>query len=97
VREGLRQVVASGTASLARLPGISVAGKTGTAEFGERDEAGKRPTHAWFIAFAPYENPEIAVLVFVEGGASVIGGEGSGTAAPIAAQIMRYYFGLPTE
>ncbi len=97
VREGLHQVVdgANGTAPSARLPGIAVAGKTGTAEFGERDAQGKRPTHAWFIAFAPYENPEVAVLVFVEGGTSVVGGEGSGTAAPIGAQILRAYFGLP--
>lgn len=95
VREGLRQVVEQGTAPLAKLPGIAVAGKTGTAEFGEANEQGDRPTHAWFIAFAPYENPEVAVLVFVEGGVSVLGGEGSGTAAPIAAQILRHYFGLP--
>lgn len=95
VREGLRQVVANGTAPSAQLPGIAVAGKTGTAEFGEANAKGERPTHAWFVAFAPFENPEVAVLVFVEGGSSVRGTEGSSTAAPIAAQILRYYFGLP--
>ena len=95
VREGLRQVVANGTAPSAQLPGIAVAGKTGTAEFGEANAKGDRPTHAWFLAFAPYENPEVAVVVFVEGGASVLGTEGSSTAAPIAARILRQYFGLP--
>jgi len=95
VREGLRQVVANGTAPSAQLPGIAVAGKTGTAEFGEANAKGDRPTHAWFLAFAPFENPEVAVVVFVEGGSSVLGTEGSSTAAPIAAKILRHYFGLP--
>jgi len=90
VRQGLRGAVAWGTARRADLPGIAVAGKTGTAQFlGPRDEEGNLPTHAWFTAFAPYENPEVALVVFVAGG-----GEGSSTAVPIAAQILRYYFGL---
>ena len=90
VREGLRLAVSAGTARLADLPGLEVSGKTGSAEFGVPDAKGDRPTHAWFMAFAPYENPEVAVIVFVEGG-----GEGSGVAAPIVAQILRYYYGLP--
>lgn len=90
VREGLRLAVTDGTAPRANLPEIPVAGKTGSAEFGLRDEHGDRPTHAWFMAYAPAEDPEIAVLVFIDGG-----GEGSSAAAPIAAQILRYYFGLP--
>ncbi len=90
VREGMREAVLTGTAVKANLPEIAVAGKTGSAEFGTPDAQGYRPTHAWFLAFAPYDNPEVAVVVFVEGG-----GEGSGVAAPIAARILRYYFGLP--
>lgn len=90
VRQGLRGAVAWGTARRADLPGVAVAGKTGTAQFlGPRDKKGNLPTHAWFTAFAPYENPEVALVVFVAGG-----GEGSSTAVPIAAQILRYYFGL---
>ena len=90
VREGLRLAVVDGTAPLANLPEIAIAGKTGSAEFGMPDAKGERPTHAWFVAYAPAEDPEVAVVVFVEGG-----GEGSSVAAPIAAEILRYYFGLP--
>ncbi len=107
VREGMRQAVINGTArpDISHLPEeVSVAGKTGTAEFCHpneagtdcvRDEEGHLPTHAWFVAFAPYEDPEIAVVVFVdgEGVGRVI--EGSQVAAPIAADIIRHYFGLP--
>jgi penicillin-binding protein 2 len=97
VRRGMYEAVQFGTAWLARVPGLSVAGKTGTAEFALLDaegnlivdENGFLPTHAWFTCFAPYEDPEIALVVFLEGG-----GEGSQTAAPVAANILRYYFGL---
>ena len=91
VREGMRLAVTGGTASSAGLPEIAVAGKTGSAEFGEPNAKGQRPTHAWFVGFAPYDKPEVAVMIFIEGG-----GEGSSKAAPVAAQILRYYFGLPT-
>jgi peptidoglycan glycosyltransferase len=69
-----------GTGRSARIPGITVAGKTGTAEnpFGA--------PHAWFVAFAPAENPEIAVAVVVENG-----GEGGKIAAPIARDIIKAY------
>jgi penicillin-binding protein 2 len=90
VREGMRQAVEWGTARQAQLEGIEVAGKTGTAEYpGPRDEEGHLPTHAWFTAFAPVQEPEIALVIFVAGG-----GEGTTTAVPIAAEILRYYFGL---
>ena len=98
VRQGMWSAVnaSNGTAVVAQVPGVTVAGKTGTAEFCEylpeeqdcrRDEKDNLPTHAWFTAFAPYENPELAVVVFVYNG-----GEGSGTAAPIAQQILQAYF-----
>lgn len=67
------------------LQDIGVCGKTGTAETGIAGEA----THAWFIAWAPRERPQVVVAVMVENG-----GEGSGTAAPIVERIMEYYFFL---
>jgi penicillin-binding protein 2 len=98
IRQGMRDAVTQGTAWLLDVPEIPVAGKTGTAEypgFDEQgnlilDEEGHLPTHAWFTAFAPYDDPEIALVVFVEGG-----GEGSQVAVPIAGEILRHYFGLP--
>ncbi len=91
VREGMRAAVTQGTAHRINLAEVAVAGKTGTAEYpGPRDEEGILPTHAWFIAFAPYEEPEIALVVFVSGGH-----EGAKVAVPIAAKILRAYFGLP--
>lgn len=100
VREGMYQAVnwEHGTATGARLPDVTVAGKTGTAEFfidrnqdgwPDRDAQGHLPTHAWFTAFAPYEDPEIVLLVLIEEG-----GEGSTAAVPVAAEILRAYFDL---
>jgi penicillin-binding protein 2 len=99
VRQGMRAAVAGAGATAwgIDVPGIAVAGKTGTAEFfvdrnkdglPDRDREGNLPTHAWFTAFAPYENPEIAVVVFVYGG-----GEGSAGAVPVANEILNHYFG----
>jgi len=98
VRRGMRAAVAGpgATAWAINVPGVAVAGKTGTAEFfidrnkdglPDRDRHGHLPTHAWFVAFAPYEDPEIAVVVFVYGG-----GEGSAAAVPVANEILNYYF-----
>jgi len=97
VRAGMRDVVMSdsGTGKKARVPGISVAGKTGTAQAVAMAESGgtsKSPQHArdhaWFIAFAPVEAPELAVSVVVEHA-----GEHGGTvAAPIAGDIFKHYF-----
>ena len=91
VKAGMRGAVTHGTAWEANLGGVTVAGKTGTAEYpGERDWEGNLPTHAWFTAFAPFNDPEIALVVFVEGG-----GEGSIVAVPLAAEILTHYFNLP--
>ena len=82
VRQGMRQTVESGTAqSLKSLP-VMAAGKTGTAQFGTEDK-----THAWFTSFAPYDNPEIAMAVLVEGG-----GEGSSSALPVTRDVLNWYF-----
>lgn len=81
-------VVESGTGTAARINGVTVAGKTGTAQ------APNNQVHAWFVAFAPAEAPQIAVAVIVEGGGSA-GNEATGgkVAAPIAAAVMRAYLG----
>jgi penicillin-binding protein 2 len=95
VREGMWGAVnyPNGTAKALTVPGVEVAGKTGTAEFYDPEiglKPNKRlPTHAWFTAFAPFDNPEIAVVVFVYNG-----GEGSVTALPVAQEILRGYFAL---
>ncbi len=81
---GLMQaVVDSGTATAARIPGVAVAGKTGTAQVEGGDP------HAWFIAFAPVERPQIAVAVVVLNGGD-LGSEATGgaVAAPIAKTVM---------
>ncbi len=83
VREGMRQTVTSGTAQpLKDLP-VEVAGKTGTAQFG-----GENKTHGWFTSFAPYDKPQIALAVLVEGG-----GEGFSTAEPVTKEVYQWYFG----
>ena len=82
-------VVENGTGRRAQIDGVQVAGKTGTAEVGQ----GVSP-HAWFIGFAPSENPEVAVAVVVEnGGNDGAGASGSATAAPIARAVMQAVLG----
>jgi peptidoglycan glycosyltransferase len=78
------EVVDSGTGTTAQIPGIKVAGKTGTAQRGP-DQA----PYAWFVSFAPADNPQVAVAVFIDD-PSVPRGEisGSGLAAPIAKKVM---------
>jgi peptidoglycan glycosyltransferase len=68
------------------VAGLTVAGKTGSAEFGPPRADGSHETHGWFVGFAPYENPEIAVVVFIQRGS------GFTNAAPAAARIFDYYF-----
>lgn len=82
-------VVKSGTGNHAQIPGVAVAGKTGTAEHG----AGRAP-HAWFTGFAPAGNPVVAVAVLVEDGGKA-GQEGFGgtIAAPVAREVMKAVLG----
>ena len=77
-------VVQSGTGTAAQIPGITVAGKTGTAQHGE----GQAP-HAWFVCFAPAQQPQVAVAVIVLDGGS-LGSEATGgaVAAPIAKAVL---------
>jgi penicillin-binding protein 2 len=96
VREGMEAAVQYGTSVGAQIEGIRVAGKTGTAEFfcpndeqkqGICSQSDPLPTHAWFTTFAPVEDPEIALVVFVYNG-----GEGSEVSVPVARDILEWYF-----
>jgi penicillin-binding protein 2 len=82
VREGMRETVTEGTAqSLRDLP-VAIAGKTGTAQFGSNNK-----THGWFVSFAPFENPELALIVLVEGQ-----GEEGYNAVPVSKEVYQWYF-----
>lgn len=92
VREGMRVAAeAGGTAWRGKPDGLTIGGKTGTAEFGLPYADGEFDTHAWYIGFAPFENPEIAVAVYVEHGI------GSYEAAPVAKAMFEHYFDIPTS
>lgn len=82
IRDMMIEVVQSGTGTRAQLPGINVAGKTGTAETGAGN--GK---DLWFVGFAPAENPVIAVAIVLEDPQG-IGGTGGSAAAPLARNIL---------
>ncbi|MDQ6933816.1 MAG: penicillin-binding protein 2 [Actinomycetota bacterium] len=82
-------VVDSGTATTAQIPGVKVAGKTGTAQ-----SAPSRPPYAWFVSFAPAGNPQVAVCVLVQdAGVARNAISGSGLAAPIAKKVMEAVIG----
>ncbi len=83
VREGMRETVTAGSARSLQTVPVPVAGKTGTAQW-----SSKKYPHAWFAGFAPYDNPQIAIVVLVEEGR-----EGSSVATPIAKEILTWYFG----
>jgi len=85
IREGMRRVVQEpgGTGSLARIPDVISGGKTGTAENPHGED------HAWYVGFAPFDNPRIAIAVMVENA-----GFGGTKAAPIGGLVMeKYLFG----
>ena len=79
------EVVRSGTGTAAALPGVEVAGKTGTAELVPTADAASDPsnTDAWFVAFAPASSPKVAVAVMLIGA-----GQGGASAAPIAREVL---------
>jgi penicillin-binding protein 2 len=97
LKQGLRLVVTSGTA-VKEFEGMTIpaAGKTGTAEYCDniaREKnlcnPGNWPAHAWFVGYAPYDDPEIIVVAFVYNGK-----EGSTVAAPIVRKVLEAYFEL---
>ena len=87
IQDGLEGVIADrrGTGRLARLEGVQGAGKTATAQNPHGED------HAAFAAYAPADDPEVAVLVYLENA-----GGGGAEAAPIAKRILEAYFDLPT-
>jgi peptidoglycan glycosyltransferase len=85
MKDLMKGVVTEGTGTSVAVPGIEIGGKTGTAD--HNDSTGKEmKAHSWFIGFAPYENPQIAIAVIVEEG-----GVGSGKAAGITKALISAY------
>ena len=88
LRQSLWAVVNDGgTGAAARIPGLDIAGKTGTAQTIANSKSSKGQDHAWFAAFGPVKDPEVVVIVIVERG-----GHGGEVAAPIARQIFNAIF-----
>ena len=83
VREGMRETVTDGTATPLKTLPLPVAGKTGTAQFGTGDK-----TDGWFVSFAPYDDPKIALIILVE---AQEGNENYNT-VPVAKDIYDWYF-----
>jgi penicillin-binding protein 2 len=100
LQAGMRRAVTNGTLSsdgaYFYTVQVPAAGKTGTAEYcdavaleNNRCIYGNWPTHAWTVAYAPYDDPEIVVIAFLYNG-----GEGASVAGPVVAKILNAYFGL---
>ncbi len=89
LRQGMLRVVDEGTGRAARVRGIQVAGKTGTAQVVRKEAgiSGQTKDHAWFVAFAPYTDPEIAIVVIAEHA-----GFGGVVAAPVARAVLEAAF-----
>jgi len=83
VREGMRETVTDGTATPLKTLPLPVAGKTGTAQFGTNGR-----THGWFVSFAPYDDPKIALIVLVEGQE----GDETYNTVPVTKDIYDWYF-----
>jgi len=83
VREMMLGVVRSGTGTAAAIPGVQVAGKTGTAEL-RPNSSNPRDADAWFVAFAPASKPRVAVAVMLVGA-----GFGGTAAAPVARRVLQ--------
>jgi len=82
IQKGMRENVVSGSGRALANLSVEVAGKTGTAQYARNEK-----THAWYTAYAPYDDPEIALTVLIEGG-----GEGHAAAVPVAKEVLEWYF-----
>jgi penicillin-binding protein 2 len=102
IREGMRLSVLTGPNVCARpdISGLEIAGKTGTAEYPEAIDPAKLEydpdnirirSHSWFVGFAPYDNPQIEVLVLIEGSGDLYDGSATLT-VPAVTEIMQAYF-----
>lgn len=83
-QEGMRATITEGTATMLKNLPVAVAGKTGTAQFGGGDDV-----HSWFTAYAPYDAPELVLVVMVEGQTGAL----SSTTVPVARDVLAWYFG----
>lgn len=96
IRKGMWKVVndPGGTGKSARITGVEVAGKTGTAQNWRLDENRVKhdDNHTWFISFAPYENPRFACCVLIQNGKS-----GGGCAAPVARRVLEQCLALDNK
>ena len=95
MRDAMAQVVESGSAPGGKVPGVKIAAKSGTAEYGDQLTApagegeaanGTYNEHGWFVSYAPFDDPQVALVVFHERGG------GAATAAPVSSQIWDFYF-----
>jgi len=86
INKALIGTVENGTGQRCKIPGIKIAGKTGTAQNPQGED------HAWFVTYAPADNPEIAIAVIVENG-----GGGGLNAVPVARKIYEAYFGIAPQ
>lgn len=87
IQRGMRAVMVNGTGAGSAIPGLAWAGKTGTAEVVRHHT---KVNNAWFIGYAPYDHPRIAVCVFIDEG-----GHGGEVAAPIARKMVAKYLNIP--
>jgi cell division protein FtsI/penicillin-binding protein 2 len=85
--DALVAVVEGGTAKAAQIPGVRVAGKTGSSE-----HASGARTHGWFVGYAPADNPKIAIAVVLEAA-----GHGGAVAVPVAKEILEAYLKTPAS
>src|SRR5690606_35821818 len=87
VRDGMRVAASAGGTAITGVPeGVTIGGKTGTAEFGMPYPDGEFDTHGWYLGFAPYDDPQVAIAVYLEYGV------GSTHAGPVAQEILEAYF-----
>jgi penicillin-binding protein A len=93
LKTAMIEVVNNGTAKAAGLPLIQVAGKTGTAQLGTEPPS----SHAWFVGFAPADNPTVAIAILVKAQPGVSEITGGKVAAPIANAMLSAFFRLPTR
>jgi penicillin-binding protein 2 len=83
-QEGMRQTVTEGTATMLGSLPVSIAGKTGTAQFGTGEQI-----HSWFVSYAPYDDPEMVMIIMVEDQLSSL----SSTTVPVAYDVYQWYYG----
>ncbi len=83
IQEGMRQTVTDGTATMLKALNVEIAGKTGTAQFG-----GGTNVHSWFVSYAPYKNPEMVMVIMVEGQTGAL----SSTTVPVARDVYKWLY-----